>query len=867
MPRSIASSVSVDRARIQDHSPPRRSRSFSLESVVNSISLSQTGRGAIPNSADCQLAGARGHHHRDAHAHAMSTVFDVLSESKGNLTRRDKAAVDFTLRMIGRETSEHYGNHLLVHLTALGAVRAGISEKLDRSPNDPALLRCMRKLSDAIIDVGIKAGKCKTVADGGYHADGASRRLTTALKNARDQLTGCVNTVGGPELLESVARALLAEPLMNSINERQGNPEAFRTGEVSPMAAIHKQMADDLQCVVREHLDNGGPEHFIGALTELIKVAEYVVEGDPGRGGAPERPARDVPPHSPAVPLDRLAASGSPINYQYAPINVDSNVSDLVRAMREQQSTQQPLQIVDIQNFGHDQYLKGVDYGMSKQLNAWQASVIAELQEKVRQRDQKLGAFVSGDWGSGMRNRYEHTAGSVKSDGYDSVFSDSDYQSDLGATQGSNPNRSSDHGGPLQGEGQPLVPHRNPVQDNGVINLLDGDPIYDNVLPLGSSQVRPVNSQEYLENDNGDGNGRTPFDTISISTDASVRSWLNNVEDPDQTDALLNQRANGDSNNGGGPQVDHDQLPPPIPNGFSPFNLLTMPQNPPGSVDNEIDAETDASRNGGDDGDALFDTNSISTHASVTSRLNNVVDPDDTGALESRQANRDGQQSLSAPADEFLRLINGARGNRVRPSDVLAAQGLQSRGLTPQGLVQLPDGAFQPDPEESNLQRQSARTPTADPSGRHRVSETLETAPHRDPAPAFGMNRVPMPGAPQPAQPIGGHGRPLASNASMDRWLAHYGNRFVAPSPPSFAGPGMRAVRGDAEFVPADLEMDLQRMPDDGADDVATPEINAVPSNVSQLRAMLNLDTVLSVRSQPSQLFGRIGFVRGAIGS
>jgi len=559
MPSSITSRASVEHVRFANQNSGRPSGRFNLENVVNSIPLSQAGRGAIPNSADCQLTGARGRHHRDAHAHAMSMVFDVLSASKGSLSRTDKAAVEHTLFMIGRDTSEHFGNHLLIHLTALGAVHAGILEKLNHSPDDPALLRCMQSLNDSIVDIGVKAGKCKTVADGGYHGDTASLKLTTSLEKARKKLVQCVDAVGGPELLERIARVLLAEPLMNSIEERQANPDAFRTGEVSPMVAVHKQMADDLQRVIREHLDNGGAEHFIGALLDLIKLAEYVVQGDPGHRGSPESPARgNVPPPLPADQLNRLAASGSPINYQYALVNVDNNVADLVRAMREQSSSQQPLQVIDIRNFAADQFNRGVELGKSQQLNAWQASIIADLQEQLWKKNQELAAFARGDRGSGVWNTYDRTGDRVCSYA-DSQRSDSDYHSDLDSNRGANSDRSPGPGSSLQGDHARVIPSRssdrNSVENSGP----NRDPVHANLLPPTDDfdpdnfydRLNRLRNLEDVRGDievrtEGDGNGSQPSDTNSLHL--YVNGWLNGLEDPDATNPPQDRRENGSGN-------------------------------------------------------------------------------------------------------------------------------------------------------------------------------------------------------------------------------------------------------------------------------------------------------------------------------
>jgi len=717
----------------------------------------------------------------------MSMVFDVLSASKGSLSRTDKAAVEHTLFMIGRDTSEHFGNHLLIHLTALGAVHAGILEKLNHSPDDPALLRCMQSLNDSIVDIGVKAGKCKTVADGGYHGDTASLKLTTSLEKARKKLIQCVDAVGGPELLERIARVLLAEPLMNSIEERQANPDAFRTGEVSPMVAVHKQMADDLQRVIREHLDNGGAEHFIGALLDLIKLAEYVVQGDPGHRGSPESPARgNVPPPLPADQLNRLAASGSPINYQYAPVNVDNNVADLVRAMREQPSSQHPLEVIDIRNFAADQFNRGVELGKSQQLNAWQASIIADLQEQLWKKNQELAAFARGDRGSGVWSTYERTGDRVR--GYaDSQRSDSDYHSDLDSNRGATSDRSSGPGSSLQGDRARVIPFRSSDRNSDENSGQNRDPIHANLLP--------------------------PTDDVNLDNFYDRLNRLRNPSEDVRVDIQVRPEGDG--------------------NGSQPIDTM-------------------------------------SSHSSVNSWLNGIEDPDVTNPHRDRQENGSVNRFESGSNVELLRLMDGLDGRRLRPSDVLEARGLPRRGAGEQ--IQLPDGSFQRDTQERQLQLNPGREARTIPFGRTRVSETPQTAPHRPHAAAFGLNAVPMAGATAQMQPVSSRARPIAGNAPMGRLFQQYGGRVapLPPPPPPIPESEVSAASVDTGFMtseqppgfdrPLQWDMSLDADEDDfdvtplervngneNADSVSTPmsELKGT-SRVAQIASRLNLDAIFS---------------------
>ena len=333
MPLEVAQSTQI---------APTRSDRFELSRAVKKIPLDRVANADLP--APCQMSRVTGVHRQNAHSRAVSVCYSIMDRARAGLSGRDLVAMDRTLELLGRKTTEHFGNLLQMHLTAAGALHAGVSMRLAETPDDAALIRCRRNLEDSIIAMGIKAGRCKTVPDGGYHGDSRSAKLTDAMAVAKKRMLECATTIPMAGLLEDVAAAILPGPLMDSIRERQENPHLFAKGEggADVMQVLQKKMCDDLEKILQAHIDSGGVEHLMVAILDLLKLPEYVVEGDPGRAGTPEPPRdrSELPRDLQRVIHDRNGHGGC-TNINHSPTNID--FSEFGKALERAQLPLQEL--------------------------------------------------------------------------------------------------------------------------------------------------------------------------------------------------------------------------------------------------------------------------------------------------------------------------------------------------------------------------------------------------------------------------------------------------------------------------------------------------------------------------------------------
>ncbi|MDY0979103.1 hypothetical protein [Stenotrophomonas sp. CFBP8994] len=333
MPLEVAQSTQI---------APARSDRFDLSRAVKKIPLDRVANADLP--APCQMSRVTGVHRQNAHSRAVSVCYSIMDRARAGLSGRDLVAMDRTLELLGRKTTEHFGNLLQMHLTAAGALHAGVSMRLAETPDDAALIRCRRNLEDSIIAMGIKAGRCKTVPDGGYHGDSRSAKLTDAMAVAKQRMLECAGTIPMAGLLEDVAAAILPGPLMDSIRERQENPHLFAKGEggADVMQVLQKKMCDDLEKILQAHVDSGGVEHLMVSILDLLKLPEYVVEGDPGRAGTPEPPRdrSDLPRDLQRVIHDRNGHGGC-TNINHSPTNID--FSEFGKALERAQLPLQEL--------------------------------------------------------------------------------------------------------------------------------------------------------------------------------------------------------------------------------------------------------------------------------------------------------------------------------------------------------------------------------------------------------------------------------------------------------------------------------------------------------------------------------------------
>ena len=388
MPLEVAQSTPI---------APTRSDRFDLSRVAKKIPLDRVANTDLP--APCQMSRVTGVHRQNAHSGAVSVCYDIMDRARAGLSGRDLDAMNRSLQLLGRKATEHFGNLLQMHLTAAGALHAGVSMRLAETPDDAALIRCRQKLEDSIIAMGIKAGRCKTVPDGGYHGDSRSAELTDAMAVAKQRMLECATTIPMKGLLEDVAAAILPGPLMDSIRERQENPHLFAKGEggADVMQVLQKKMCDDLEKILQAHIDAGSVEHLMVAILDLLKLPEYVVEGDPGRAGTPEPPRdrSDLPRDVQRVIHDRNGHGGC-TNINHSPTNID--FSEFGKALERAQLPLQELfnlfdrSRADVFELGRlTEIVRHQDQRIDKQ-----DQYIDKLKRMLNESQQRYEAFANG---------------------------------------------------------------------------------------------------------------------------------------------------------------------------------------------------------------------------------------------------------------------------------------------------------------------------------------------------------------------------------------------------------------------------------------------------------------------------------------
>ncbi|MFL9584720.1 hypothetical protein [Stenotrophomonas sp. AB1(2024)] len=207
---------------------------------------------------------------------------DLMVAGVGSASRKDAAALNRTLQLLSIRTGENLGPVLLVHLTAIGAVRAGAEALLRATPNDQTLIRYLKKLDDAIIKTGIKAGKCKRAEpDAVYLAFCPStEKVCDAVAAGKKVMVDCVAKIGGQELLGGVAQAILPEAMTNSIAERLPHLLArFQQPEGAPEfgEVLQAEAARFVDRTLTVYLECGGAEDLQAAIFHLLKTPEYVL--------------------------------------------------------------------------------------------------------------------------------------------------------------------------------------------------------------------------------------------------------------------------------------------------------------------------------------------------------------------------------------------------------------------------------------------------------------------------------------------------------------------------------------------------------------------------------------------------------------
>jgi hypothetical protein len=251
-------------------------------------------------SAPCRSAYTPGHHEQRAHADAISVSHDVLVAARDAASdRRDRAAFEKSLGHIGHSPERPYGPRLMNQLTVLGAVLASARHAVQGAPDNKELLGCQRKLESAIVDIGLKAGLYKKgIPTGGYQGDEASNKIVAAIVEGQEAMLTCRRVMGDSTLLDGIVSAVLPGAMMQSVLERLPNVAASYEGrlqELDLMQVLQKQHSDGMWRSVEHQMQTGCSEALANAVFGLLKLPEFVMEGEPASPNADKPPATAVP--------------------------------------------------------------------------------------------------------------------------------------------------------------------------------------------------------------------------------------------------------------------------------------------------------------------------------------------------------------------------------------------------------------------------------------------------------------------------------------------------------------------------------------------------------------------------------------------
>lgn len=342
-----------------------------------------------PGFLRCRLAYTPGMYERMANADAMQSACEVMRDGVGSQSDSAAAALKRTLQLFGQSSAAQVGPVLVENLTAMGAARAGLVE-LMRNPSQQAnLAPLLKKLDASIVDIGVKAGKCKGIPDA-VRRDDTSKDLCKAVRAGKQVMLECAEKVGGTELLRGVAQSILPRAIMRSLEERLPHlVEKFKSAEGSAALTevLHAQAAHKLEQRLVENLDQGGAEALNGAILNLLKTPEYVVQGDPGRAGEPPAP----PAHSDLPPdLQRLAQEsikhGGCVNINHNDFN------DLFKLLDKP-----PLQLSDLRNLLNDVREDAFERGRLTEIVRNRDEYIDKLERRLLETQERLEKFANGN--------------------------------------------------------------------------------------------------------------------------------------------------------------------------------------------------------------------------------------------------------------------------------------------------------------------------------------------------------------------------------------------------------------------------------------------------------------------------------------
>ncbi len=357
-----------------------------LRGVLGKLSLKDV-RNA-PSFSRCQLGRTPGIHEQTSHGDAIGYAHDVMKEAMQTASRNDAKALGRTLKLLSYGTNDNLGPVLLVHLTAIGAVREGVAALLRESPGDEKLATHLKQLDDAIVKTGIKAGKCELAEpDAVYLAQyPTTEKVCDAVAAGKKVMTHCAAKIGGPALLAGIAQAVLPQAMMDSLAERlPDRVDRFLQTEGAPewSEVLQSQAAWHLNKVLKSQLESGGTEDLQSAVIQLLKTPEYILRSQRGGEGDDSDGLRrpEVPADAPAW-VKQGVKDGAPILYNV--VNCGGNA-------RSSGSHRCGAQLEQIRNLLNDAREDAYERGRLTEIVRFQEHHIDRLERELQAERERNG--------------------------------------------------------------------------------------------------------------------------------------------------------------------------------------------------------------------------------------------------------------------------------------------------------------------------------------------------------------------------------------------------------------------------------------------------------------------------------------------
>lgn len=258
---------------------------FSLEQALRGIRFDSIRNERPPTFTFYRGTDATGVHQRRSLGHAVSVAYDVLAERRARASRSDAKAINRTMTWLGPSSVDQLGCRLLNCFTYLGAIGAGTGALLERQPANRDIAAAKREISDCIVNLAIKVGRCESAPDGFYHGNTKSMKVTKAAADAEKATVRAVMNLGGQNLFGGVAQAVLARPMLDSLVERDPLYAAMMEGpqarQLDIMSRLHPSFISSSEATIRLDLEIGSDECIIEGLFELLKMPEFVLTAAP----------------------------------------------------------------------------------------------------------------------------------------------------------------------------------------------------------------------------------------------------------------------------------------------------------------------------------------------------------------------------------------------------------------------------------------------------------------------------------------------------------------------------------------------------------------------------------------------------------